>query len=85
MGLEGWKKITCEEIEALLDNPFNNRRDYQCIITNSINWILHFVENSTLSPQFVYNPGRKIAIDETMIKGRSSLKQYMPKKPIRGD
>ena len=33
----------------------------------------------------VYNPGREIAVDEAMIKfqGRSSLKQYMPKKPIK--
>ncbi len=44
---------------------------------------MDFDENSTLSPQFVYNPGREIAIDEAMIKGRSSLKQYMSKKPIK--
>ena len=33
----------------------------------------------------VYNPGREIAVDEAMIKflGRSSLKQYLPKKPIK--
>ncbi len=33
----------------------------------------------------VYNPGREIAIDEAMIKfkGRSSLKQYMQKKPVK--
>ena len=33
----------------------------------------------------VYNPGREIAVDEAMIKfqGRSSFKQYMPKKPIK--
>lgn len=33
----------------------------------------------------VYNPGRDIAVDEAMIKfqGRSSLKQYMPMKPIK--
>jgi hypothetical protein len=33
----------------------------------------------------VYTPGRRIAVDEAMIKfqGRSSLKQYMPKKPIK--
>ena len=33
----------------------------------------------------VYNPGREIAVDEAMIKflGRSSLKQYMPKKPTK--
>ena len=32
----------------------------------------------------VYNPGRELAVDEAMIKfqGHSSLKQYMPKKPI---
>ena len=34
----------------------------------------------------VYELGRDISIDETMIpfKGRSSLKQYMPLKPVRG-
>ncbi len=33
----------------------------------------------------VYTPGRNIAVDEAMIKfqGRSSLKQYMPKKPVK--
>lgn len=32
-----------------------------------------------------YTPGKHISIDEAMIpfKGRSSLKQYMPKKPVR--
>ena len=40
-----------------------------------------------LSEQFgaVYEPGRDISIDEAMVpyKGRSSLKQYMPKKPVK--
>ena len=40
-----------------------------------------------LSEQFKDNftPGRDVAIDEAMVKykGRSSLKQYMPKKPIK--
>ena len=40
-----------------------------------------------LSEKFadVYNPHKEIAVDEAMIKfqGRSSLKQYMPKKPIK--
>ena len=33
----------------------------------------------------LYNPSRENAIDEAMVpyKGRSSLKQYMPKKPVR--
>ena len=33
----------------------------------------------------MYNPGRELAVDEAMIKfqGRSSLKQYLPKKPIK--
>ena len=33
----------------------------------------------------VYNPGRDIAVDEATIKfqGRSSLKQYLPMKPIK--
>ena len=33
----------------------------------------------------LYNPSKELAIDEAMIKfqGRSSLKQYMPQKPIK--
>ena len=33
----------------------------------------------------VYNPGEHLAVDKAMIKflGRSTLKQYMPKKPIK--
>ena len=33
----------------------------------------------------VYNPSRELSVDEAMIKfqGKSSLKQYMPKKPIK--
>ena len=33
----------------------------------------------------LYNPNRESSIDEAMVpyKGRSSLKQYMPKKPVR--
>ena len=33
----------------------------------------------------LYNPSRESAIDEAMVpyKGRSTLKQYMPKKPVR--
>ena len=40
-----------------------------------------------LSEKFeeVYQPTRNVAVDEAMIKfqGRSSLKQYMPKKPVK--
>ena len=40
-----------------------------------------------LSNQFaaVYNPGKEISMDEAMMpfKGRSSLKQYLPLKPIK--
>lgn len=34
---------------------------------------------------YVYTPGENIAVDEAMIKfqGRSSLKQFMPKKPVK--
>ena len=42
---------------------------------------------TALSDRFssIYTPGRDISIDEGKIpfKGRSSLKQYMPKKPVR--
>ena len=33
----------------------------------------------------LYNPHQQISIDEAMVpyKGRSSLKQYMPKKPVK--
>ena len=35
--------------------------------------------------QSIYSPGRNVSVDEAMIpfKGRSSLKQYMPKKPVK--
>ena len=40
-----------------------------------------------LSERFlsVFRPGKNQAVDESMVKfkGRSSLKQYMPKKPIK--
>ena len=40
-----------------------------------------------LSSKFetLYEPSKKVAVDEAMIKfqGRSSLKQYMPQKPIK--
>lgn len=40
-----------------------------------------------LSTKFAeaYNPHKEVAVDEAMIKfqGRSSLKQYMPKKPVK--
>ena len=33
---------------------------------------------------YIYKPGREVAVDEAMIKfqGRSSLKQYLPMKPV---
>lgn len=33
----------------------------------------------------LYNPSRQLSIDESMVKfkGRSSMKQYMPLKPIK--
>lgn len=33
----------------------------------------------------IYNPGRDVSVDEAMIKfqGRSALKQYLPKKPVK--
>ena len=35
--------------------------------------------------QELFNPGRDLSVDEAMVKykGRSSIKQYMPKKPIK--
>ena len=37
------------------------------------------------SLQAIYNPHKEVSIDEAMIpfKGQSSLKQYMPKKPVK--
>ena len=33
----------------------------------------------------MYNPNKQVSIDEAMIpyKGRSSMKQYLPKKPLK--
>ena len=61
---------------------------------HNINRYLHFVNNDTLvsrgSPGYdklaeLYNPNRETAVDKAMIKfhGWSSLKQYMPMKPIK--
>ena len=44
-------------------------------------------QSSTTCQRFagLYQPHREVAVDEAMIKftGRSSLKQYMPMKPIK--
>lgn len=44
--------------------------------------MINLLSNSFLGS---YNPGRNLAVDESMIafKGRSQLKQYMPQKPIK--
>ena len=44
--------------------------------------VLNIIESRFSS---LYKPNRECAIDEAMVpyKGRSSLKQYMPKKPVR--
>ena len=44
--------------------------------------VLDKLRHSFLS---VYNPGKNVSVDEAMIpfKGRSSLKQYMPQKPVK--
>ena len=43
------------------------------------------IERLSESFSSVYKPGRDVSIDEAMIpfKGRSSLKQYLPKKPVK--
>ena len=43
------------------------------------------IESLNSSFKDVYNLHRDVSVDEAMIpfKGRSSLKQYMPKKPVR--
>ena len=48
----------------------------------NVRGVLDMIEEKFAS---LYNPSRENAIDEAMVpyKGRSSLKQYMPKKPVR--
>ena len=44
-----------------------------------------FIEYLEEKFRVMYNPSRELAVDEAMIKfqGRSSLKQYLPKKPVK--
>ena len=60
-------------------SPPNTPR-YDCL--GKIRPLLEFLQQHFKS---VYNPGREVAVDEAMIKfqGRSALKQYLPKKPIK--
>lgn len=43
------------------------------------------MDNLTNSFRFRYNPGRVISVDEMMVafKGRNSIIQYIPNKPIK--
>ena len=52
---------------------------------NKLGKIKHVIESLNSSFKDVYNLHRDVSVDEAMIpfKGRSSLKQYMPKKPVR--
>ena len=53
---------------------------YDCLC--KVRHILRMIENRFW---ILYNPSRECSIDEAMVpyKGRSSLKQYLPKKPVR--
>ena len=44
-----------------------------------------FIDKLSENFQKAFNPNETMAVDESMIKfkGRSSLKQFMPKKPIK--
>ena len=52
-------------------------------VFREISRYLHFVNNDEFAT--LYEPSKDVAVDEAMIKfqGRSSLKQYMPAKPIK--
>ena len=52
---------------------------------NKLGKVQPIIDSLSQSFQEVYSPGKNVSVDEAMIpfKGRSSLKQYMPKKPVR--
>ena len=52
---------------------------------NKLGKVQPIIDSISQSFQEVYSPGKNASVDEAMIpfKGRSSLKQYMPKKPVR--
>uniref|UniRef100_A0AAR5QKM6 PiggyBac transposable element-derived protein domain-containing protein n=1 Tax=Dendroctonus ponderosae TaxID=77166 RepID=A0AAR5QKM6_DENPD len=71
------------------DEDLNDPYISKLMPVNRFSWLLshiHLNDNSNWKKtQKYYNPHNCIAIDESMIKfkGRSALKQYMPKKPIK--
>ena len=52
---------------------------------NKLGKVLPIINSLTKSFQSVYTPHRDVSVDEAMIpfKGRSTLKQYMPQKPVK--
>ena len=52
---------------------------------NRLGKVRPFLSYLTERFKTIYNPSREVAVDEAMIKfqGRTSLKQYMPMKPIK--
>lgn len=75
----GSRNIT---VFAFVDNTLPPRTDPDYDKLGKIRPVLDSVTQQFLT---VYNPHCEVSIDEAMIafKGRSSMKQYMPKKPVK--
>ena len=52
---------------------------------NKLGKVQHIIDVLTNRFEGVFNLNKEVAVDEAMIKfkGRSTIKQYMPKKPIK--
>ena len=79
-----WEKITTKDYEAYIGFSILMGINHLPAIKHYWNQdpVYHYLQGRFSA---IYTPGRNLAVDEAMIKfqGRSSLKQYMPKKPVK--